>query len=74
MRTLSTRFNLKVSLLEERPDLDNLAKDEMYWILMTYEMRIECENASRNEATFKSTRKPNSSKNECKNIEDLSYK
>ena len=36
MRTLPTRFNPKVSVLENRRDLDNLTKDELYGILTTY--------------------------------------
>ena len=47
MRTLPTRFNLKVSVLEDKSDLYDLTKDEIYGILKTYEMRREPNNVSR---------------------------
>eukprot|EP00253_Pinus_taeda_P009538 PITA_09538 len=41
LRTFPTRFNPKVSLLEEISNLTNLIIDELHGILMAYEMRIE---------------------------------
>ena len=52
MRTLPTRFNSKVSILEDISDLDHLTKHKLYGILTTYEMRIEPKNESRNKSTF----------------------
>ena len=43
----------------------------MYTILTTHEMRTKPENVSKNEASFKSTRKPKNSKNEYKNISKM---
>ena len=57
MRTLTTQFNLKVSVLKDKYDFDSPTKDEMYGILTTYEMRIEIKNISKKEVTFKSTTK-----------------
>ena len=47
MRTLATKFNLNVSVLKDRSDLDNPTKDELYGILTAYKMRIEPENISK---------------------------
>ena len=72
MRTLPTQFNLKMLVLEEKGDLDDLDKDELYGILTTYEMRTEPENLSKKEVVFKETGKPKSNKNECKNTTNIS--
>ena len=53
MRALPTCFNLKVSSLEDRSDLDDLTKDELYGILTTYEMRIEPKNEPRKVGALK---------------------
>ena len=71
MRTLTTQFNLKVSVLKDKYDFDSPTKDEMYGCLTIYEMRIELKNISKKEVTFKSTTKQKFSKNECKNMVDL---
>ena len=47
MRTLPTRFNPKVSILEDKSDLDELTNDELYGILTTYEMRTKPDNVYR---------------------------
>ena len=39
MRTLPTWFNSKVSILEEKSDLENLTKDELYGILIVHGMK-----------------------------------
>jgi hypothetical protein len=39
LRTLPKRFDLKVSSLEERKDLDSISMDELHGILTAYEMR-----------------------------------
>ena len=66
MITLPTRFNPKVSIVEDMSDMDNLNKDELYGILKAYEMRKKPENATRKEASFKDTGKLKSSRSECK--------
>lgn len=41
MGSLPIRFDAKVSILEERLELENVSMDDLYGILTTYEMRIE---------------------------------
>ncbi len=55
LRSLPSKFNLKVSSIEDRPTLDQLKLNELQGILTAYEMRIEEPNP--NEATFKATKK-----------------
>jgi hypothetical protein len=60
LRSLPSRFNPKISSIEEIHDLDNLTMDELHGILTAYEMRIEQDkptNPSRKEATFKESKK-----------------
>jgi hypothetical protein len=57
LRSLPTRFDSKISSLEERTDLDTLEMDELYGILTAYEMRTSSENSFRKEATFKVAKK-----------------
>ena len=71
MRNIPTRFNPKVLFLEDISDLDNLTKDELYGIIIAYEIRIEPKNVSRKEATFKETWNPKFNKSECKNTTDI---
>jgi hypothetical protein len=51
------KFDPKISALEERIDLDTLSMDELHGIFTAYEMRIEQENPSNKEATFKASKK-----------------
>jgi hypothetical protein len=44
LRSLPMRFNLKISALEERSDLNSISMDELRGIFTTYEMRTEQEN------------------------------
>ena len=53
LRTLHKRFNPKISALEERTDLNTMTVDQLHGTLVAYEMRIEDEDTSRKEATFK---------------------
>ena len=46
-------YNPKISTLEDREDLDKLAMEELYRILIAYEMRIGKDNSQNKEATFK---------------------
>jgi hypothetical protein len=39
LRSLPMRFDLKISALEERTDLDSISMDELHGIFTTYEMR-----------------------------------
>jgi hypothetical protein len=41
LRSLPTRFNPKISTLEERSDLDSISMDELHGIFIAYEMRTE---------------------------------
>jgi hypothetical protein len=38
------RFNLKISALEERSELDSISMNELHGIIKAYEMRTEKEN------------------------------
>jgi hypothetical protein len=40
LRTLPSRFDPKISSIEEMKDLDSLTMDELHGILTAYEMRI----------------------------------
>ena len=55
LRSLPSRFNPKVSAFEDRDTLDQLKLDELYGILITYEMRIE--DPKPKQATFNVTKK-----------------
>jgi hypothetical protein len=41
LRSILTRFDPKISSLEERSDLNSISMDELYGMFTTYEMRIE---------------------------------
>ena len=68
MRNLPAWFNLKVSILENINDLDNMAKDELYGIITTYEMKTKPENVFMKESMINSTTTSKSTKTECNNI------
>ena len=53
LRTLPKRFDPKVSSLEQRKDLDTITMDELHGILTAYEMRIDVDQSSKKEETFK---------------------
>ena len=57
LRSLPIKFDSKVSVLEDRKDLDMVTMDEIHGILTSYEMRTENENPSRREAYFKVSKK-----------------
>ena len=53
LKSLLKRFNPKISALEERTYLKTMIVDQLHGTLVAYEMRIEDEDTSRKEATFK---------------------
>ena len=53
MRTLTMRYDAKISTLKYREKLDKLTMDELHGILIAYEMRIGKLNSSKGEKTFK---------------------
>ena len=57
LRTFPMVYNPKVSTLEDREDINKLTLDELYGILVAYELRIGRENHSKEETTFKILRK-----------------
>jgi len=57
LRSLPTRFDSKVSAIEEIKDLDTLNTDALHGILIAYEMRTEPNNPVKGEATFKTSKK-----------------
>ena len=62
LRTLPKRFNPKISFLEERTYLKSMIVDQLHGTLMAYEMRIEDEDTSRKEATFKISKQAGTNK------------
>ena len=57
LRTLPMVYNPKVSTLEDWEDINKLTLDELYGILIAYELRIGRENHSKEERTFKILKK-----------------
>jgi hypothetical protein len=51
------RFDPNISTLEERADLGMISMDKLHGKFTAYEMRIEQENPSNKEATFKASKK-----------------
>ena len=46
LRTLSGRFNPKVSVLEYSENLEKISKEELHGVLITYEMRLDEEEGT----------------------------
>ena len=57
LRSLTPRFDSKVSAIEELKELNTLTTEELYGILTTYEMRIESNNIPQGELAFKRSKK-----------------
>lgn len=53
LRSLSSRFDSKLSTIEEVNDLNAFSLDEMYGSLTAYEMRINKSKLSNKETIFK---------------------
>jgi hypothetical protein len=72
LRSLPTRFEPKISTLEEREDLSTISMDELHGIFTAYEMRMEHENPVTKETTFKSSKKTKKKrKSKCSCNDDL---
>ena len=56
LRSLPMIYNLNISTLQDREDLDKLTMEELYGILMDYEMRIGKDNSQKKESSFKSSK------------------
>lgn len=50
-------YNPKVSTLEDRENLNQLTMDELYGILIAYELRLGHENLPKGESSFKALKK-----------------
>ena len=57
LRALIMLYNLKVSTLEDRENINELIMDELYGILIAYELRLGHENLPKGEAAFKALKK-----------------
>ena len=57
MRTLLAWFNLKVSVLEDGYDLNNLTKDDLYGILIAYDIITGLNKTSKKKEALKVTSK-----------------
>ena len=55
-------YNTKMFTLEYKEDLDKLTMEELYGILIAYEMRIGQDNSQKKEATFKASKVAKKSK------------
>ena len=60
LRTLPMLYNPKVPTLEDRENLKELTMDELYGILIAYELILGHENLPKGEATFKVLKKKKS--------------
>ena len=47
------RYDVKISTIEDRNDLDTLTVDQLHGIFITYEMRTKNDKSSKRETTFK---------------------
>ena len=66
-------FDSNVLILKDRKDIEKVTMDEMHGILTAYEMRIDKENPSRSEATFKASKKTKGNKKDSsKSLSDES--
>ena len=65
-------YNPKISTLEDREDLEKLTMEELYGILLAYEMRIGKDNSQKKEADFKSSKvaKKSKTKIQSKDFDD----
>jgi hypothetical protein len=73
LRTLPILYNLKVSSLEDRETLDKLTIDELYVILIAYELILGHENLPQGEATFKVLNKTKIQNQKPKSIHDEEF-
>ena len=55
-------YNPKISTLDDRENIDKLTMEELYGILIAYEMRIGKDNSQKKEATFKASKVAKKSK------------
>ena len=62
LRSLLMIYNTNISTLEDREDLNKLTMEELYGILIAYEMRIGQENSQKKEEIFKASKATNKSK------------
>jgi hypothetical protein len=64
------RYDVKISTIEDRLELDKITVDELHGILTAYEMRTGKEKPSKGETSFKESKTKN--KQEKKTNEELS--
>lgn len=57
LRSLPSRYNAKISAIEEAIYLSKITVDDLHGILTSYQMRIVGEDTFKREVTFKTTRK-----------------
>ena len=62
LRLLPMIYNPYISSVEYRENIDNLTMNELYGILIAYEMRIIQDNSQKKEALFKASRVSKKSK------------
>jgi hypothetical protein len=56
LRSLPMRYDAKISIIEDRSDLDTLTVDQLHGIFTAYEMRTRNGKSSKNETTFKASK------------------
>jgi hypothetical protein len=72
LRYLPMRFDPKITVLEERANLDSINMDELHGIFTTYEMRLEQENPDIKEAAFKASKISKQKEKEQSTSSDIS--
>jgi hypothetical protein len=56
LRSLPMRYDAKISIIEDRPDLDTLIVDQLRGIFTAYELRTRNDKSSKRETTFKASK------------------
>lgn len=57
LRSMTTKYDAKISAIEEGREIDKITLDEVHGIITTYEMRIQSDKSSKREAAFKIVKK-----------------
>lgn len=77
LRSLTSRFDAKVSTIKEEKDMNSFTLDEMHGSLIAYEMRIGKTKTDDKEVIFKATKshksKIDANKYEASNMEEYKF-
>lgn len=70
LRSLPSRYDSKVTVIEEAKDLKKISVDELHGSLTTYEMRIQNDLPSSKETAFKIVKKYKALDSECEDLNE----